>query len=73
MRVIHYISVVLKVNVCIYLIKLIQFAATLSKSDSDSDSWLPYSNTKEKYLKGLKHGVSRSRKNVTIGLVPDHC
>ena len=55
--------------VCIYLNKIIQSAAT--ESESDSDSWVPYSNTKEKYLNGLKHGVSRSRNNVAVGLAPD--
>ena len=32
---------------------------------------MPYSNTKEKYLNGLKHGITRSRNNVAVGLAPD--
>jgi len=53
------------------LTKIIPSAATSSECDSDSDSWVPYSNRKEKYVNGLKNGISRSRKNVTVGLTPD--
>ena len=41
----------------------------LSSDSSDSDESVPYATTKERYLKGLKHGRKRSKKNVLVGYV----
>jgi len=37
-----------------------------SDTSSDSDEDVPWATTKEKYLKGLKHGKKRSKRNVAI-------